>query len=1029
MRLHITTLISVALLAGVLRAEAQQASTPVKRGSLVKLQVGTIIGRVTDSTSSAGVERATIAITGPSLTTLSDRDGNYRLTNVPVGTHTLRAMRIGYAPATQSVTVAEGQEVRADFSLAVRVTELARVVAIGYGTAPRRDLTGSVASVTSEEVNALPVATLDQALVGRAAGVEVVTSSGQPGAGSMVRIRGGNSISAGNDPLYVVDGVPLTTNLGDATPGILLSQSVRGMNLLGGIDPGDIESIEILKDASASAIYGARGANGVVLITTKRGRAGQNTVSFGSYLGVEQVRRTLPLMNATEFATMVNTAYTNAGQTPPFPNPSSLGPGTDWQDVIFRTASMRSYEASVAGGDQRTQYYVSGSLLQSDGIVTGTDMRRGSFRLNLDRTVSNRFRLGNRLTVSRSQGKILPNAGAGQEVPSVILNALTAPPTLAVRDSGGEFFVGTNPLTGRPFPNPLASVMEITNEERQTRLIGNVYAEFDIKDGLTVRSTAGLDFLNSLQDYYAPSTVLPGKNYSGEGTRGQAETVSWVAENTLHWRRGFGERHVLDAVGGITFQSTLTDGVSATARQFLTDRLGVSGLGTGSVFLPPGTTTPSSSLLSYFARGNWSIADKYLFTLTGRIDGSTKFGPGNQYGFFPSAAVAWRASQEDFIQRLGAFDDLKLRASYGRTGNQDIGNYSWLSTLCSTSYAYGTTRAIGFVPCTMANTNLKWETTDQLDLGLDATVYGGRFSVTADYYGKTTHDLLYYVPVPLISGYTSMLQNVGRVRNRGFELTLSTANHRGEFDWGASLNLAWNRNRVLNLGPDTMLVNPVGVGAGAHQNPTILKVGQPTNAFYGWVYDSMLAGNPVYRDLDGDTAITEADRTIIGNAQPDYTGGLGGRVAYGNFELSLFVQWSVGNDIYNINRALLTSAAGNANQLKDVATGGRGIPSPRIGNTFENRPSDLFVEDGSYVRGKNIRLSYTMSSDWLRASPLRALSSLQVYVSAQNFFTITDYSGYDPEISEYATTNLAHGFDFGTYPQPRRITFGLAGAF
>jgi len=1001
----------------------------VKRGSLGELQVGTVLGRVTDSASGAGVERATIAVLGTTLNAFSDRDGNYRLLNVPVGTHTVRAARIGYAPATQPVTVADGQEVRADFTLAQRVTELERVVAIGYGTAPRRDVTGAVASVTSEDVTAQPVATLDQALVGRAAGVQVVTASGQPGAGAMVRIRGGNSISAGNDPLYVVDGVPLTTNTGDATPGILLSQSVRGMNLLGGIDPRDIESIEILKDASASAIYGARAANGVVLITTKHGRAGQNTVSFGSYLGAEQVRRTLPLMDATQFAEMVNTAYTNAGQAVPFPNPSALGVGTDWQNVIFRTGYTRGYDASVAGGDQRTQYYLSGSLLQSDGIVTGTDMTRRSFRLNIDRTVSSRFRLGNRLTVSRSRGKILPNAGAGQEVPSVVLNALTAPPTLAVRDSGGELYVGTNPLTGRPFPNPLASLTEITNEERQTRLIGNVFAEFDIRDGLTLRSSAGLDFLNSLQDYYAPSTVLPGRNYSGEGARGQMETMSWVAENTLHWRRGFGERHQLDAVGGITLQRTIADGVSAGARQFLTDRLGVSGLGTGSVFLPPTTPTPSSSLLSYFARANWSIEDTYLFTLTGRIDGSTRFGTGNQYGFFPSAAFAWRASQEDFVRRLNVFDDLKLRASYGRTGNQDIGNYAWLSTLCSTSYPFGSSRAIGFVPCTMANTNLKWETTDQLDFGVDAELFGGGLSVTADYYGKTTHDLLYNVPVPQISGYGSTLRNIGRVRNRGFELTVGTEHRTPSLNWGASLNLAWNRNRVLSLGPDTILVGPGGVGAGAHQDPTVLKVGQPINAFYGWVYAGMQGGDPVYKDLDGDTTITEADRTIIGSAQPDYTGGLSGRMAYGRFELSLFLQFSVGNDIYNINRALLTSAAGNANQLREVATGGRGIPTPRIGNTFESRPSDLFVEDGSYLRGKNLRLGYAFPAEWLRASPLRAMSSLQLYVSVQNFFTVTKYSGYDPEISEYATTNLAQGFDFGTYPQPRRITFGIAGAF
>src|SRR5881628_3474510 len=371
-----------------------------------------------------------------------------------------------------------------------------------------------------------------------------------------------------------------------------------------------IESIDVLKDASASAIYGARGGNGVVLITTKRGRAGHNAVSFGSYYGVQEVRHRLPVLDATQFAQMVNTAYANVGQPPPY-SPADIaafGAGTDWQDAIFRTAAMRNYDMSISGGDDRTSYYVSGSLLQDDGVVIGTGMNRGSFRLNFDRTVSHRFRFGNRLTVSRSKGQVLPNAGLGQEVPSVVLNAVMAPPTLPVRTAGGEYFSGDDILTGRPFPNPVASALEITNEERQYRTIGNVFAEYDLRDGLTLRSSFGLDYLTSLQDFYSPSTTLPGRNFNGQGSRGEAQTTSWVNENTLHFNRRFADRYSVDLIGGLTFQRTNSAPISGTANDFLTDRLRQNGLSTGKVFQSIYTAEPRSSLLSYFARANWGIS-------------------------------------------------------------------------------------------------------------------------------------------------------------------------------------------------------------------------------------------------------------------------------------------------------------------------------------------------------------------------------------------------------------------------------------
>ena len=1000
----------------------------VKRGALDGLQGGTVTGRVTDSLSGQGIAVATVTVVGTALSARSAEDGRYRLTDVPAGEHTVRVARIGYRSVSKSVSVLPDQEVAVDFALTPQATQLEEVVAIGYGTTERRELTGAVSSVTAEQVASAPITSVDQALLGRTAGVQVVTSSGQPGAGAMVRIRGGNSISARNDPLYVVDGVPLTTNLDDGTPGTLLGEGMRGLNPISALNPDDVASIEILKDASAGAIYGARAANGVVLITTKHGRGGQNAVSFGSYYAIQDVRRTLPVLDAAQFAQMVNSAYVNAGQ-PPFYTPAeiaSFGTGTDWQSAIFRTAPMRSYDLSFSGGDANTKYYISGGLLQNDGVVIGSDLSRGSFRLNLDRNVSSKFRVGNRLSLSRSHAHVLPNGGAA----SVMLDALTAPPTLPVTVTGGEYFTGVNPLTGRPFPNPVATALVITNEERDNRVIGNAFAEYDIRNGLTFRSIVGVDFLNSVQDYYSPSTVLPGSNSGGEGQRGESETFSWTFENTLQYQHRFGELHTLDVVGGTTLQRSNTAQIAGSSMTFLTDALGVNGLNTAQTFRNVSTPAPHSSLLSYYSRVRWGIADKYLFTVSARVDGSSRFGSGHRYGFFPSAAFAWRASDEGFVKRLGVFDDLKLRASYGRTGNQEIGNYSSLALLGNTVNVFGGVRGIGFAPSTLANPNLKWETTDGVDLGVDAAVFRSRLAVTADYYYKKTSDLLYYVPVPATSGFSTSLQNIGSLQNRGFELSVTTTNLTGALGWQSTLNLAWNRNKVLDLGPDSILVGAYCcVGGGAHQNPTVLKVGEPISSFYGWVYSGLQGGQPVYKDLDGDGVITSADRTILGNAEPKYTGGLNNRFTFRNFELSVFLQWSVGNKIYNINRSLLTAAGGTANQLQDVITGGPGVPAPKIGNTFESTESNLFVEDGSYLRGKNLRLGYNIPAAWLNAMHLKGMTRLQLYVSAQNFFTVTNYTGYDPEISEYASTNLAQGIDFGTYPQVRQITFGFTAGF
>ncbi|MEA2764385.1 MAG: hypothetical protein QOK07_789 [Gemmatimonadaceae bacterium] len=996
---------------------------------------GTVSGRVTMADTNEPVYDATISVSGTRLRAATDADGRYSISGVPEGPHTVFAQRIGFGRDSISVVVRPNETVTADFGLRQVAVSLNEVVTIGYGTQRRRDLTGAVGSVTSDDIQRTPVVSVEQALQGRVAGVQVTGGSGQPGSSAAVRIRGGNSIAAGNDPLYVIDGVPVAASANGTNTYTLETQGVSGLNPLAALNPSDIESVEILKDASATSIYGARASNGVVLITTKRGRSGANTFTVSAYHGSQAVRHRLSLLNSQQFAAYANAARVNGGQ-PALYTPAEIAalPNTDWQDAIFRTAPVSNFEASIAGGDKDTHYYVSGNLLRQDGVVLNTNLNRGSVRLNLDQDVSTRFRVGNRFTLSRSQSQLMPNGGGGQEVSSVLLNALTAPPTLGVLGTGSEFFVGLNPANGRTFANPAASAALITNQEQQNRFVGNIFAEYDLLPKLTFRSSFGADYLSSMQDFYSPSTTFPGISTGGYGSRGSLAVTTWLSENTLHFSPGqLGLLHAVDLLGGATLQRTNSNTVSGTAQNFVTDALAQNGLNSGGTFLGVWTGAPHSSLASYFARANWNLLDRFLFTATGRMDGSSKFGTGNQYGFFPSGAIAWRLSDESFIKRLGWFDDLKLRTSYGRTGNQDIGDYRALATLGSSTYLFNGTKVVGYSPSTLANPNLKWETTTQGNVGLDVALLRSRLLLTGDVYNKTTRDLLLEVSVPATLGYSSQLQNIGSVRNRGVELALNTVNTTGTLGWTSGFNIAWNRNKVLNIGADTQKVAPVGVGAGAVQNPTVLKVGQPINSFYGYVYAGMVNGQTTYADLNGDGVVSTADQQIIGSAEPRYMGGFTNDFTFRNFDLSVFIQFSKGNQIYNITRALLTNDAGNNNQLVDVlpaqSGGANGIPVPKIGNTYDARPSTLFVEDGSYIRGKNIRLGYNLPESLLQSSRAGHLQNAQIYISAQNWFTKTKYTGFDPEVSEYATSVLAQGIDFGTYPQTRQFIFGFTTAF
>jgi TonB-linked SusC/RagA family outer membrane protein len=1017
-------------------------ATIVSRGAASAIMaVGVISGHVIAAVSGEPVQGVTVRVVDTRLGAVTDASGRYRIDQVPEGSHVVRASRIGFAQDSQTVTVTAGQTVAADFSMHEVAVRLSEVVSIGYETQSRRDLTGAVASVTAADIKEGPDIQLDQALTGKATGVTVVTSSGQPGTASEVRIRGGNSITAGNDPLYVIDGVPIAQSPEELRPSgtsTLEVQGATGLSPLAGINPDDIQSIDVLKDASATSIYGARAANGVILITTKRGHSGHPKVSLDGYYGSAVVNHKLPLLDARQFATEANAARA-AVSSPAIYTPAqiaSFGQGTNWQDQIFRTAPSSNLDLSVSGGSPDTRYYVSGNLLQQYGVIVGTDLSRGAFRLNVDQNIGNRFRVGTNLTASRQQGDVMPNGGNGNDVSSVLLNAVGANPVLPVRNPDNSFFIGNDPASQRQFANPVAAARLMTNQETQKRVVGGLFGEWDVLPHLTLRNSAGLDYLNSLEDFYSPSTTYPGVLLGGQGSRGEVDATTWLDETTLKYANAIGSFSTLDVLGGITFQRTNVQSVSGQSQGFNTDNLGPNGLNYAATYLGVFSGDPHSSLESYFGRINYGILDKYLFTATLRDDGSSKFGTNNRYALFPSGAIAWRASQESFLRGLNVFDDLKFRVSYGRTGNQDIGNYNALETLTSNPAAIGGHRVSGYAPTTLANPSLKWETTDQFDAGVDVAVLKSRLSITADYYNKKTHDLLLNVPVPALVGFGTQLQNIGNLQNIGYELGINTVNLTGKFGWTTTLNLAWNQNKITSLGKgDSLIIAPYipgGVGAGANQNPTVLKVGQPIDAFYGFLYNKMVAGQPTYKLLHGDTGVAgPSDMTIIGNAQPLYTGGMTNRFTAGPVGLTVFLQWSVGNKIYNINRAILIQNQGTGNQLVDVLHAGQdGVPVANASNKgFQSSPSNLFVEDGTYLRGKNIRLDFNLPGSWLRATRLRSVTNAQIYVSAQNFFTVTKYTGYDPEVTQYATNPLAQGIDFGSYPQTRQFTFGFQAGF
>ncbi len=984
-------------------------------------------GNVTDERGER-LPGVSILVKGTQQGVISDNDGNFSIT-VPDENAVLVFSFVGYV----SQEIIAGNRSLLDVTLKVDEKALEEVVVVGYGVVRKSDLTGSVAKVGEEEIKAVPVISLDRAMQGRVSGVMVTTSSGAPGASTTIRIRGTGSVNAGNDPLYVIDGFP-TSNLNS-------------------INPSDIESIEILKDASATAIYGSRGSNGVVLVTTKRGKEDQSNISFEGYYGVQTARRKIPLLNAREYAEFINEARVNAGSTPYFdgsaperPVPSSLGEGTDWQDEVLRSAPVSSYQLNFSGGEKKTRYAISGNYFNQQGILLNSYFKRYTLRANLDRDVRSWLKLGLSMQGAYTHSNSSFTPAQGGSGGGVINAALNYAPVFSVRDGSGNYYRDFSALNGNLVDNPVGLARERTDLYTTFRLLSNLFAEIKLMDGLIFRTSLGTDLFNSKSNYYATRLIGLGDGSNGVAAVSASQNINWLNENTLTYTRTIRDRHNLSVLLGYTSQAYHNESVTANAANFTNDFALFNNLGSGATLRAPSSGASDWALISYIARVNYGWDNRYLVTLTTRADGSSRFGPNNKYGIFPSGAFAWRIINEKFMGTPTWLSDLKFRASYGITGNQSIGDYQYLSSISNSTAVLGGILQAGNMPSGISNLDLSWEKNHQFDVGFDFAFLNNRLQITTDYYIKTTSDLLFSVNVPQTTGYSSSLRNIGKVENRGWEFSLKSVNlDQRPFQWTSEFNIAFNKNKVLTLDGRPEFLSGSGIGHLQISNTVLLRVGESLGNFYGRQVEGIFQnqqeidasaqktakpGDFKYKDLNGDDVINDSDRTIIGNGYPVFFGGLNNTFSYKGFDLNIFFQGSFGNDILNYGRFDLYSLNGNGNQAKEVLN--RWTPTnpsneiPRANAAGGRILSSFHIEKASYLRLRNISLNYTLPAALVAPA---AIKNIRLYLSAQNWLTFTKYKGFDPEVSRFESSSISQGMDFSGYPTTKSFTVGLNANF
>jgi len=1040
---------------------------------------GTITGAVTDSLSGETLPGVNVVIVGTQQGTSTDGDGQYSL-EVPEGTYSLRASYVGYDSKVRSdVEVNAGETTRVDFSL-VRGVQLEEVVAVGYAQRRAESLTGAVSQVSTSDVEDLPVTGIDQALSGQVAGVQINQGSGLPGGGPQIRVRGNGSITANNDPLYVIDGFALGTSSSEVN------------NPINDIPPSNIESITILKDASATAIYGSRGANGVVLIETKRGQPGDLQVNINSYVAIQQApsSRMPEMMNARQFAdwqqqTIIRQAEID-GEEPEVPaafqNPDQLGAGIDWMDEITRNAPQYNFDVSVRGGSENISSFFSASYASQQGIVSGTDFERFSARANVDATINDIFSMGLRFSPTLTQRTQNSTGGSGRYEGGFGWAQYASPLDPELDDDGN--FTGNlegvrNPdgsfnqmipdfadrgsgVSGSLFPvaNPLQFLEEVQRNDESLRALGTAYLEIQPIEPLTLRSTFNVDYSDGEVRNFNPSTVgglFRAPPVNPQGGYARAKFVNWLTEHTLTYNETFSNRHSLEVIGGFTAQEQRNTSGNLNCRQFPDDLVQTCNAA-GQINGRSGFS--EWSLLSVLGRVDYSYDERYLITATLRGDGSSRFGAGNKWGTFPSAAVAWRVSEEDFLEEFDALSNLKLRVSYGETGNFNIQNYAFAGEVNANNYVDGSGTLInGRSTTTLPNENLSWEETREFNLGVDVGFFNSRVTAAVDLYRRDTDNLLLNVPVPQSSGFASVLQNSGEVRNQGIEVSLSTQNIQTEtLSWSTTLNVASNYNEVLDLaGTGPIITGNLNAGRPSH----ITEEGKPLGQFYGWQieglydtqeeidnnasYDGAIVGNLRAFDTNGDGELTQPeDFVALGNPYPDFTYGIDNRVRYRNFDLRVLADGSVGGKRMQASREYIVNIDGVFNATEDYYNDryispddpGDGITPTAAGAGASRQilrdPNSIAVQDNTHLIIRNITLGYQIPNELLGDLTQRA----RIYGSIQNAFIFSSYEGGNPQSTNYRAGSLAGnrggvsqqlnpGLDFSTYPLPRTFTIGV----
>ena len=1016
-----------------------------------------ISGTIVDETGEP-IIGATAMVKGTTTGCVTDFDGNFTIEVPDDGI--LAISYIGFA--SQEIPV----KGKTTFNITLKEDSkvIEEVVVVGYGVQKKRDVSTAISQVKADDIANLPSADIRQSMAGKMPGVQISQTSGDPeGNNVMVRVRGVASATAGNDPLYIVDGVPMDNGLSN-------------------INPNDVESIEVLKDASSAAIYGSRGSNGVIIITTKKGTSDKVQVSYDGYYGFDKLSKKLPMMNAYQYAQVAKEGHDNAyldlhpggtdpnGSRPesysnypvelvPYLNGEAGLTDTDWQDAIYREGHTMSHNVSIQGKSDAVNYFISANYYDKEGIIINSDYKKYAFRFNLDGKYK-RFKYGLNLSPSYSESNRV-NASGSYSSGGVVQSALVSCPIWPVYNADGTFnYQGNgywrigNDYQHNEVLNPVALATLNKDQVERMTLVGRAYVGFDFGKGITFQSSFGGNYYGEQEDTYRASTLpLLGKSYYDSpsnpvGTSAHGSYYNWLWENQLNYNGSFG-KHSINAVLVQSAQKETYKGLNVKATDYPNDYIQTISGGTVS---SGASNTTQWSLASYLARVQYSYDGKYMASAAIRADGSSRFGKNNRWGYFPSASIAWRFSDEKFIRENKAFgwlDDAKLRFSYGQTGNFDIGNYEHLSTMGIEDYVLGTgsgSRANGYKPNGVDNPDLTWEKTNMMNIGLDIQAFRGWFGATIEYYYANTTDMLLNVPIPRLTGYQTTLMNIGKVNNRGWELTL-TSRHQFNNGLSYSFNATYSRNvnEVKALGAnDTPIISSGSVEHAYY----ITKVGEPIGSYYLLVqdgvfknenelkayphFDNTKVGDFRFIDVDGDGVLnTEKDRTIVGNYQPDFTYGFGGNLSYKNFDFSFSFQGVYGNEILNLNRRYLDNMEGNVNgttvalnrwQSPDNVGDGMTNRANRKQTGYNARTSTWHLEDGSYLRLQNVSLGYTFPKTLTQKFHI---DKLRIYVSGNNLKTWTNYTGYNPEVSLRNSNALTPGEDYGTYPLSRTIMFGI----